>query len=1376
MNLPRTTLGVLIALLFSESALAASMYEEQGQLIRAPRALGVLGENLFGDETNFYNGSLSFSQTDVSLPGNNALPMNVTRRFTAGDHITTVGHFGHWELDIPHMHGMFSAASGQDTSRGWIVPLYSWVKTKYDRCSSFGAPPDSAGAFGSLADFAAEEFWHGNHLSIPGSGSQEVVLRTGYDPQSGINSAGSNLNYPNDGYKYPLVTKNLWAIRCLPTLSGGGIGEGFLAVSPDGTQYQFDWMVSRPTKSLTKGSIGPQSLVQTIPPTKPATGGAGIAVTDTAGGASITSGGTVATIPPGDTQSSAVVVITVPTEDDPNVSENNILPRQEVWIMPTLVTDKFGNTVRYVWDTQDPWKLLQMLASDGRQLTFTYIAGTHLISSVSDATPTATRPRTWIYNYANVGSAQYPLYTLGEVINPDNSRWQLAGIDSLAASLSYGAGSPGCDDPGSPMDNILTGSMTHPSGAVGTFALRPVLHGRTGVVRDCREAGYAGSNFMEIGINPRYFHTNSLVQKNISGPGLPTMGWSVNYGPANAGWSDCVNCVATKTVTVTDPKGDRTRYTFGNRYNLNEGLLLQTDYGFDGSSALRSVTQTYRAITGGPYVNPVGRSEQNRGDAEMSARVMPVERRITSQQGVIFSWQANSFDTKARATSVTRSSSLGQSRTEQTVYQDIAGKWVLGLVASVTETGTGRVMQANTYHPDNGNLLTVSHFGHLDETRTYWPDGTLKTKADGLNHITNFANYKRGLAQNVSYADFTGESALVNDIGLITSTTDAAGFTTTYDYDDAGRLRRISYPAGDGVAWNDTTITTEQVGNDEYGIGPMHWKQTVATGSASSVSYLDAFWRPVLSRTYDTGAESQTSKMVLRQFDHKGKTTFESYPQRFISSVNSQPAGSSTQYDALSRPTLALADSEQGKLRTVIEYLAGFQKRVTNPRNKVTTSSFQVFDEPNESSLSKMLAPEGVNLEITRDVFGKPMAMTRSGNSGGYQVSNTRQYVYDNYQRLCKTIEPETGTMKQQFDDANNLMWRANGTTGTLLDACYLENVMAAEKVSYTYDAQNRLKSTTFGDNSPAITRTWTPDGLPETVSSNGLTWTTGYNRRRLPEQESLPVDGTTYTLGWRYDANGHLTRLTYPNNLVLDYAPNALGEATQVGKYASGISYHPNGATAGFTYGNGINRSLALNARNLPGQAQDSGVLNDLYSYDENGNVIGISDQQENISNRSMSYDDLDRLISANALKLWGMASYTYDALDNIRTSAVGSRNSTHNYDLTGSNRLLSISSNGGTTNYSYDVLGNITGRGAQGFVFDRGNRMSAATGKASYSYDGLGHRTRVIGTDGSRRLQLYSPAGQLLYATQNAIGGKPASTTNYIYLHHGLIAEVNQ
>ena len=46
------------------------------------------------------------------------------------------------------------------------------------------------------------------------------------------------------------------------------------------------------------------------------------------------------------------------------------------------------------------------------------------------------------------------------------------------------------------------------------------------------------------------------------------------------------------------------------------------------------------------------------------------------------------------------------------------------------------------------------------------------------------------------------------------------------------------------------------------------------------------------------------------------------------------------------------------------------------------------------------------------------------------------------------------------------------------------------QHIAFTYDARNRLTGTGFGDRSPGIGRSYTPDGLPLTVVSNCLLYT----------------------------------------------------------------------------------------------------------------------------------------------------------------------------------------------------------------------------------------------------------------------------------------------
>ena len=171
--------------------------------------------------------------------------------------------------------------------------------------------------------------------------------------------------------------------------------------------------------------------------------------------------------------------------------------------------------------------------------------------------------------------------------------------------------------------------------------------------------------------------------------------------------------------------------------------------------------------------------------------------------------------------------------------------------------------------------------------------------------------------------------------------------------------------------------------------------------------------------------------------------------------------------------------------------------------------------------------------------------------------------MYDSFERLCKTVEPETGATIQQLDAANNTTWRANGLALTSL-VCDPASVPDTRKTGYTYDKRNRLTGTGFGDGSAAIGRAYTPDGLISSVVSGTSTWTYAYNKRRLLTQESL--NGASYNIGWSYNPNGHTSQLAYPGDAVVSYAPNALGEATQVSGYTlpnTMVSYHPNGGVA---------------------------------------------------------------------------------------------------------------------------------------------------------------------------------------------------------------------
>jgi len=270
-------------------------------------------------------------------------------------------------------------------------------------------------------------------------------------------------------------------------------------------------------------------------------------------------------------------------------------------------------------------------------------------------------------------------------------------------------------------------------------------------------------------------------------------------------------------------------------------------------------------------------------------------------------------------------------------------------------------------------------------------------------------------------------------------------------------------------------------------------------------------------------------------------------------------------------------------------------------------------------------------------------------------VSLTRSYVYDANERLCKVINPESGATVYAYDGASNVLWTAEGSALTA-NTCDRDSVPVASRIVRQYDNRNRVEYLDYPDTTADIAYSYEVDGALKTISTGGNEWSYAYNNRRLQTQESLQVDVdrvNSYNIGYSYNANGHLSAMTYPDSTSLAYAPNALGQPMQAGSYASGIRYHPNGAIAQFTYGNGIVHTMTPNARQLPANSFSSGaggvVINDSYTYDANGNVTDIEDRiGTGTTTRGMSYDDLDRLRVAVAPGLWGTgtASYTYTYL----------------------------------------------------------------------------------------------------------------------------------
>jgi RHS repeat-associated protein len=398
-------------------------------------------------------------------------------------------------------------------------------------------------------------------------------------------------------------------------------------------------------------------------------------------------------------------------------------------------------------------------------------------------------------------------------------------------------------------------------------------------------------------------------------------------------------------------------------------------------------------------------------------------------------------------------------------------------------------------------------------------------------------------------------------------------------------------------------------------------------------------------------------------------------------------------------------------------------------------------------------------------------------------TSLTRSYVYDSQQRLCKVVEPETGSTVMEYDAAGNLVWSATGLELPSLTSCDRGAAEASGRVvRRTYDGRNRIATLRFPDHNGDVDYAYAPDGLVSQATayndggSTTATTTYTYNKRRLLTAESLAQAGSgVLSLGYGYSPGGHLASQAYPSGRILDYTPNALGQPRSAGPYASSAVYHPDGSIKQFTYGNGVVHAATLNARHLPLRSSDGNILILQNTYDANANVASIQDLQQGVGyDRAMQYDGRDRLKIASSAMFGGdgVHRFTYDGLDNLKRWTLGGvRDDLYWYDAR--NRLTNLRNVDGatTTGLSYDVQGNLAAKNGQVYRFDFGNRLREVTGKASYRYDANGRRVRSEGAGGQIDRSFYSNSGQLLYQ----VNGTTGAEVDAVYLGARPVAEVS-
>ncbi|WP_334502578.1 polymorphic toxin type 28 domain-containing protein [Bradyrhizobium sp. AZCC 1678] len=559
--------------------------------------------------------------------------------------------------------------------------------------------------------------------------------------------------------------------------------------------------------------------------------------------------------------------------------------------------------------------------------------------------------------------------------------------------------------------------------------------------------------------------------------------------------------------------------------------------------------------------------------------------------------------------------------------------------------------------------------------------------------------------------------------GQPTSHTGPNGLTTTWSYDGFGR--KILEVRADGTRSQFTYSFCSGFngGTASCPAGAVRLNQAnsfAADGTTQNaptvIVYFDSLEREVAR---DTQGFDGSIVRGAKQYDSQGRVLKVSRPY-FVNGGTPQWTTYTT-YDALGRATLVTMPDNS----TVQNAYHGLTTTETNAKNQTRT--------------------------VTKNSAGDVVSVTDA-------AGNTMLYAYNAFGKLIQTTDAETNIVTPTYDTRGRKIASSDPNLGSWT---YTYNVLG----ELTSQTDAKLQTATISYDKlgrplqrvePDMTSVWVYDtaanGIGKVASASitagptaGYQRTMTYDALGRPSQAATTIDGTTYTMGAGYDANGRLSQVTYPSGFVASYGYNSLGYANQLSDGSAQTFWTANGIDAEQhltqqTSGNGIvtTRTFSATTGRLQSIAAGAGnsVQSSAYTYDLLGNPLSRTDDTQNLS-ESFTYDPLNRLLTATVSGSVAPAkAYTYNSIGNMMSkSEVG----TYSYAPPGSplpHAVMSISGSTISTTFSYDPNGNQTaglGRTITWTSYNMPATITQGTRTVSFQHNTEHQRIKQVAPDGT-------------------------------------------
>lgn len=633
-----------------------------------------------------------------------------------------------------------------------------------------------------------------------------------------------------------------------------------------------------------------------------------------------------------------------------------------------------------------------------------------------------------------------------------------------------------------------------------------------------------------------------------------------------------------------------------------------------------------------------------------------------------------------------------------------------GLLTNVTNPGGTTTFQ----HDAQGNLTTVTFPDGSGQTFGYDPRHLMTSETDtngnltqrtynAFGQLTN-ATLPGGVIRATTASQLVGwvppGSGTETDPAPITRPEDALstfidgeGHTTTFVTGQFGEATQITDPAG-----FITSFTRDSDGNPT--------QTTIPSGA-------------VFDRTFD----DQGNLLTFTDQTLGGTTTFTYEPVFNQITTLTNPFNQTTDFTYDANGNLTQITTPLNRTVTFSYDDRGLVTNLTDPLGTLTAYTYNA--QGNLTALAQGTGPDQRTASLTYTSAGYVETLTDP-------LARLFSFGYDDLGRLLSETLPGDRTIAYTYDDAGNLLTLTppgrpahtftytglnlletytapavtgggtNQTTYTYNDAQQLTLVTRPDNLTlaYAYDAFGRLTGLTiprgtlgytYSPTTGQVTSITDPGGVGLTYTYDGevltnITWSglingnVGYTYDEGARLEQLNINGTPYTFAYDHD-----DALTQAGALTLNYnATTSLLTGTTLGGITDSWTFNAFAELSGY--------SAAYNAAN---------VFDATYTRDKFGRITQKVETVDGVTETwDYTYDAAGRLATVT-LNGGQVVTYSYDLNGNRQSD--GTNTATYDaqdrlltygpniYTYTPNGELMTKTTSGQTTTYTYDALGNL-------------------------------------------------------------------------------------